>query len=54
MELLVGWDGAAREIGMDAAPLEEWLEERRGHVAAGCSQMRVGHIDFFARPTGRR
>jgi hypothetical protein len=54
MEMLAGWAGAAREIGADAAIIERWLGERRDHVAAGRSQMRVGHIDFFATPTGRR
>ena len=54
LQMLAGWAGAAGEIGMDAAALDEWLEERRRHVDEGRSQMRVGHIDFFARPTGRR
>jgi hypothetical protein len=54
MEMLTGWSGAAREIGVDSSILEEWLHERRNHLAAGRSQMRVGHIDFFAIPTGRR
>jgi transposase-like protein len=54
MEMLDGWAGAARAIGMAPATLEEWLGERRDHVTAGRSQMRVGHIDFFAMPTGRR
>ena len=54
MEMLEGWAGAARAIGVAPATLEEWLGERREHVTAGRSQMRVGHIDFFATPTGRR
>ncbi len=54
MEMLAGWAGAARDIGVEAAIIERWLDERRDHVAAGRSQMRVGHIDFFATPTGRR
>jgi hypothetical protein len=54
IEMLAGWAGAAQEIGVDPAVLAQWLAERRGHVAAGRSQMRVGHIDFFATPTGRR
>lgn len=53
-EILTGWAGAAREIGADPAIIEQWLGERREHVAAERSQMRVGHIDFFATPTGRR
>jgi hypothetical protein len=53
-ELLAGWAGAAREIGVDAAILDAWLAERADHVAAGRSAMRVGHVDFFASPIGRR
>ena len=54
MEMLAGWAGAAGEIGVDSSILDEWLRERRDCVTAGRSQMRVGHIDFFATPTGRR
>ena len=53
MEMLAGWAGAAGEIGLDPSILAEWLGERRDHVTAGRSEMRVGHIDFFATPTGR-
>jgi SAM-dependent methyltransferase len=53
LEMLAGWAGAAREIGADPAAVERWLGERREHVSAGRSQMRVGHIDFFATPAGR-
>ena len=54
MAMLDGWADAAREIGVNPSALEEWLSERRDHVTAGRSQMRVGHIDFFATPIGRR
>jgi SAM-dependent methyltransferase len=54
MEMLDGWAGAARAIGVGPATLDDWLGERRDHVTAGRSQMRVGHIDFFATPIGRR
>jgi SAM-dependent methyltransferase len=54
MAMLDGWADAAREIGVNPSTLEEWLRERRDHVTAGRSQMQVGHIDFFATPTGRR
>jgi SAM-dependent methyltransferase len=54
MEMLAGWAGAAGEIGVDPSILDEWLRARRDYVTAGRSQMRVGHIDFFATPTGRR
>jgi hypothetical protein len=52
MEMLAGWAGAARQIGVTAAVITAWLGERRAHVAAGRSQMGVGHIDFFAVPAG--
>jgi len=54
IEMLAGWARAAGEIGVDPSILEGWLCERRDHVVAGRSRMRVGHVDFFARPTGRR
>jgi len=54
-EVLVGWASAAREIGgVSQGEIVDWLTRRRDHVAAGRSSMRVGHIDFFARPTDRR
>jgi SAM-dependent methyltransferase len=54
MEILAGFAGAAGEIGVDAATCAQWLTERREHVTAGRSRMRVGHIDFLACPSGRR
>jgi hypothetical protein len=54
MAMLAGWAEAAGEIGVAAPVLAEWLAERRAHVAAGRSTMRVGHIDFFASPIVRR
>ncbi len=54
MALLAGWADAAGAIGEAPSPLAEWLAERRDHVVAGRSHMRVGHIDFFASPTGLR
>jgi hypothetical protein len=50
--MLDGWAGAAGDIGVASSIVAEWLAERRDHVAAGRSQMRVGHVDFFARATG--
>jgi hypothetical protein len=55
IEILAGWAAAAREIG--DVPLSEvvgWLTRRRDIVAAGRSSIRVGHVDFFATPTGTR
>jgi hypothetical protein len=54
LEMLAGWAGAAAEMGVAAALLDDWLAERREHVEAVRSQMRVGHLDFFAAPIGTR
>lgn len=55
VEILSGWAAAAREIGGVALPdVLGWLTRRRDHVAAGRSSIRVGHVDFFARPTATR
>jgi SAM-dependent methyltransferase len=54
LEMLAGWAGAAGEMGIASGLLEAWLAERRAHVAAGRSAMRVGHLDFFAAPIGTR
>jgi SAM-dependent methyltransferase len=54
MEMLTGWAAAAAEIGIARSMLAEWLRERRDHVESGRSTMRVGHVDFFATPSGRR
>ena len=54
-ETFSGWASAAREV--DNLPLShivEWLTFRRDAIAAGRSSLRVGHIDFFAAPTGSR
>jgi hypothetical protein len=54
-EVLAGWAFAARDI--DDPPImviEDWLTRRRAAVAAGHSSIRVGHVDFFACPTGTR
>jgi hypothetical protein len=52
--MLAGWAGAAAEMGVASAPLDDWLAERRDHAEAGRSQMRVGHLDIFAAPIGAR
>ena len=55
IEMLSGWAAAAREIGdMPLPDVVGWLTRRRDLVAAGRSSIRVGHVDFFARPTGTR
>lgn len=53
-EVLTGWATAARETGMPIDDVITWLARRRDHIAAGVSSMRVGHVDFFAQPTGTR
>jgi SAM-dependent methyltransferase len=50
IEVLTGWANAARDCGTDPAIVAEWFAARGNHVAAGHSQMRIGHIDFFATP----
>ena len=55
LEILGGWAAAARELGdVPLAATVEWLTRRRDAVAAGRSSIRVGHVDFFAAPTGTR
>ena len=54
-EVLTGWAVAAREIGNSSiGDVIAWLARRRDHISAGRSSMRVGHVDFFARPTATR
>jgi SAM-dependent methyltransferase len=53
-EMLAGWAGAAGDMGIAPGVLDAWLTERRAHVAAGRSAMRIGHLDFFAAPIGTR
>jgi len=54
-EILAGWASAAHD--MDALSLADttaWLTRRRAAVAAGCSSLFVGHVDFFATPSATR
>jgi len=54
-DLLAGWGAAALEGGaLSLAEIDGWLARRRDHVASGRSSIDVGHVDFFARPTGAR
>lgn len=47
LALLDGWHGAAAEIApAQAAMLQAWHTRRSEHVAAGRSQLRVGHVDL--------
>ena len=54
-EVLSGWAAAARELG-DSKPADiiAWLTRRHAHLDQGRSEIEVGHVDFFARPTGTR
>jgi hypothetical protein len=55
IETLSGWATAAREINdPPLADLTGWLTRRHEIVAAGRSTIRIGHIDFFAMPSGAR
>lgn len=54
-ELLTGWTAAANEdAGLNPAEISKWLARRLHHMASARSSIRVGHIDFFASPTGAR
>jgi hypothetical protein len=54
-EVLSGWAVAAGEIGDPPLPeIFDWLGRRRQLIAAGCSSVRVGHVDLLARPAGTR
>src|SRR5262249_17079197 len=53
--LFAGW----AEVGplttdLSADDIAQWLAQRRDYLAAGRSSLRVGHVDIFARPIGRR
>lgn len=54
-ETLAGFAGAAHAVGdLALADMAGWLTRRRDLVAAGRSALSIGHVDFFARPTGTR
>lgn len=54
-EMIAGWATAARETGqVPAEEIDGWVTRRKTLIAARRSSMRIGHVDFFARPTGRR
>jgi hypothetical protein len=54
-EFISGWATAARESGqLSVAEIIEWVERRHNHLKRDRSSIRVGHVDFFARPTGTR
>lgn len=54
-EVLAGFAGAAAEIGGVAiSAIESWVARRKSLRAARILQLRIGHTDFFAYPSGRR
>jgi hypothetical protein len=54
-EVLAGLATAAFEIcGVATSAIDRWIARRKIMLAAQVSTLRVGHIDFFARPSGRR
>ena len=54
-EILVGWASAAHDMdGLSPADATAWLTRRRAAIAAGCSSLFVGHVDFFATPSATR
>jgi hypothetical protein len=55
LEIFGAWAEAARETGaVPIADLDVWLAARRDAVAAGRSQLRIGHVDFLARSVAGR
>lgn len=54
-DMLAGVARAAAEIGgIASGDVAQWKTRRKIMLAAQRSHLRVGHVDFFARPTGRR
>jgi SAM-dependent methyltransferase len=54
-QILAGWASAAHDMGaLSRADTTAWLTRRRAAVAAGCSSLYVGHVDFFATPSATR
>lgn len=53
--LFAGWaELAALTTRLSPNEIEGWLTRRRAALAEGRSRLRVGHVDMFARPIGRR
>jgi hypothetical protein len=53
-EILAGFAGVAAEAGVASGEIAEWMGRRTSLLAAKRSSLQVGHIDFFAYPSGRR
>jgi len=51
MKIFANWASAAcGSAGLSHADMVGWLARRRAAVIAGCSSVRIGHVDFFATP----
>jgi len=51
--LFAGW-AELRALTVSAQASARWLTQRRAFLADGRSHLRIGHVDVFARPIGRR
>ncbi len=55
LELVSGFAAAAREVDEIALPdIVGWISRRRAAVEGGGAGLRIGHVDAFARTTGKR
>jgi SAM-dependent methyltransferase len=53
--LFAGWaESGALSAALSSDYFAAWLAQRRSHLAVGRSNLRVGHLDIFARPMGVR
>ncbi|MGB8485887.1 MAG: hypothetical protein WCD67_06430, partial [Xanthobacteraceae bacterium] len=51
MKIFASWASAACGTGrLSHSDMVGWMARRRAAVIAGCSSIRVGHVDFFATP----
>ena len=52
MKIFAVWASAAERFsGLSHSDRVGWLSRRRDGVIAGCSSIRIGHVDFLATPT---
>jgi hypothetical protein len=53
MKIFSIWASAGQVVGgVSRSDMVGWLARRRDAVIAGCSSIRIGHIDVFATPIG--
>ena len=53
MKIFAIWASAGQTIGkVSHSDAIGWLARRRDAVIAGCSSIRIGHVDLFATPIG--